>query len=66
MDEAMVSYEEREREFWGDRSVEVVLLGSDSLESVEKIHSIYFPDRGFANGRIADLLSDLAEVAPKS
>lgn len=40
--EATDAYSRLERELAGQRDVEVVLLGSDSLENVRKTHSHYF------------------------
>lgn len=42
---ALDSYTAKEDEFADHQSVEVVLLGSDSLESVRATHSNYFPER---------------------
>lgn len=39
---ALEVYAEREREYQLDPSVEVVLLGADSLDTVRKTHSSYF------------------------
>jgi len=57
MNEALAAYGRREEEFSDESSTEVVLLGSDSLESVKKTHSLYFPDQGFTNGWVAELMS---------
>ena len=46
IDAALAAYAEKEERFCGDRSVEVVLLGSDSLESVKETHSLCFPEKG--------------------
>ena len=43
VDAALASYAEKEREFFDDRTMEVVLVGSDSLDSVRATHSNYFP-----------------------
>jgi len=39
---ALLAYNEAEAEHRGDDDVEVVLLGSDSLETLERTHSSYF------------------------
>ncbi len=41
-DAALVAYAEREAEFADHKRVEVVLLGSDSLETVKVTHANYF------------------------
>lgn len=41
-DAAIVAYAEREAEFADHKRVEVVLLGSDSLETVKVTHANYF------------------------
>lgn len=41
-DGALAAYEETEKCYRDDPSVEVVLLGSDSLETLERTHSSYF------------------------
>lgn len=41
-DEALAAYEAAEREHRDDSNVEVVLLGSDSRETLERTHSSYF------------------------
>lgn len=45
VDAALDAYSEKEDEFFGDKSVEVVLLGSDSIESIRVTHPNYFPDQ---------------------
>jgi len=41
-DEALAAYEAAERANRDDTNVEVVLLGSDSRETLERTHSSYF------------------------
>ncbi|MDQ3671487.1 MAG: hypothetical protein M3364_03485 [Actinomycetota bacterium] len=41
-DVAFDAYGEAERLYGGDRNVEVVLVGADSLETVRQTHSNYF------------------------
>jgi len=43
-DEAVVAYASAEREHFGDLGVEIVLVGSDSLETVKKTHGHYFTE----------------------
>ncbi|MCQ3804836.1 MAG: hypothetical protein OXC98_10550 [bacterium] len=50
MSAALASYAEKERQLMDDLSVEVVLVGSDSMESVRTTHPNYFPDRRPAEG----------------
>jgi hypothetical protein len=40
--EAIAAYSEKEREHQADKDLEIVLIGSDSLETVKKTHSNYF------------------------
>lgn len=39
---ALVAYAEKEREYQGDRNVEIVLIGSDSIETVRLTHANYY------------------------
>lgn len=41
-DAALIAYSESERQHRDDDNVEVVLLGSDSYETLERTHSSYF------------------------
>jgi hypothetical protein len=41
-DAALVAYAEAEANYRRDGNVEVVLLGSDSIETLERTHSSYF------------------------
>jgi len=41
-DAAIAAYAEAEEEHRSDPNVEIVLLGSDSLETLERTHSSYF------------------------
>jgi hypothetical protein len=41
---ALAAYEAREREVWDQPWMEVVLLGSDSLETIKITHPNYFSD----------------------
>jgi hypothetical protein len=43
---ALARYEELERTYRDDSNVEVVMLGSDSIEAIHKTHSSYFDLRG--------------------
>ncbi|MGI8622289.1 MAG: hypothetical protein ACR2NB_02100 [Solirubrobacteraceae bacterium] len=42
LDGALTAYAATEATFLGDTNVEVVLLGSDSRETLERTHSSYF------------------------
>ena len=44
VDSATVAYANAEQEFRGSSSVDIVLVGSDSIESVRMTHSTYFTD----------------------
>lgn len=39
---ALTAYEEAEKTYRSDPAIEVVLLGSDSAETLERTHSSYF------------------------
>ncbi|MHB1527557.1 MAG: hypothetical protein ACYCZN_15020 [Candidatus Dormibacteria bacterium] len=39
---AVLAYAAKERELQGDTALEVVLIGSDSLETVRRTHANYF------------------------
>lgn len=39
---ALAAYSEKEREYQGDRNVEIVLIGSDSIETVKLTHANYY------------------------
>ena len=39
---AVAAYEAKEREFASRRSIEVVLIGSDSLDTIRRTHANYF------------------------
>ena len=41
-EEALVAYSKKEREHEGQQDMEIVLIGSDSLETVERTHANYF------------------------
>lgn len=41
-DAAIIAYAEREQHYQDRRSIEIVLIGSDSLETVQLTHANYF------------------------
>lgn len=43
-EEATAAYGQAERDHLDDRETEIVLVGSDSLETVKKTHAQYFSD----------------------
>jgi uroporphyrinogen-III synthase len=43
-EEATAAYGQAEREHLDDRDTEIVLVGSDSLETVKRTHAQYFTD----------------------
>lgn len=51
---ALTSYAQKEDEFSNDSSIEVVLVGSDSIESVRATHGRYFPEKPVTNGWLRD------------
>jgi len=57
---ALEAYGEAEREHREDESIEVVLLGSDSYEAIQRTHSSYFMLAGkHADDRVAAELAEL-------
>ncbi|MEX0868215.1 MAG: hypothetical protein WD011_00950 [Nitriliruptoraceae bacterium] len=44
--EAIEAYSAAEREYEGQPRIEVVLLGSDSIETLQRTHPNYFPENG--------------------
>jgi hypothetical protein len=57
---ALVAYAEAEAEHRDDANIEVVLLGSDSIETLERTHSSYFE---LAEKHVDRLVArDLAEL----
>jgi hypothetical protein len=47
-DEAVAAYSRAEREHEGTPDLEIVLIGSDSLETVKRTHANYFTNRSGA------------------
>lgn len=43
---ALSAYEEKEREFMGNKDLEIVLIGADSIETVRQTHANYFEQVG--------------------
>jgi len=52
--EAIVAYARKEREHEGQQDLEIVLIGSDSLETVQRTHANYF-NRAVASKYLKDL-----------
>ncbi len=46
---AVAAYAAKEKEFEGRRRIEIVLIGSDSLETVKLTHANYFDGRAAAS-----------------
>lgn len=55
IDAALAAYAEKERSFLHDPSMEIVLVGSDSMDSVRATHSNYFPNGQSTKGWLVDL-----------
>ena len=51
---ALAAYAQKEDEYESDSAIEVVLVGSDSIESVKATHGRYFPEKPVTNGWLAD------------
>jgi len=43
-EEAARTYAEYERRYRGQKSIEIVLVGADSLETIKRTHAHYFSD----------------------
>lgn len=54
---AIAAYTEAEKRFWNDSTKDVLLVGSDSIETVKITHSNYF--EGTAKKNLARLLQPL-------
>ena len=54
------AYTDFEAEHRGDRSVEVVLVGADSIDTIKKTHSHYFAER--ADDLFQEFLEGVAPV----
>lgn len=59
-DTATVAYEDAEAEFRDRPRVDVLLVGSDSIETVKVTHSTYFP--GSRKRSVESLLDKLATI----
>ncbi len=46
-DKAVEAYADCERKYRNQRGIEIVLVGADSLETIQKTHSHYFSDDAF-------------------
>lgn len=44
VDEALKAYEVTEQQYRSRDRVDIVLIGSDSLETIHYTHSVYFPE----------------------
>lgn len=53
--EALAAYAECEDHYRGQDAIEIVLVGSDSLESVRKTHTNYFTDEAVESKWLAAL-----------
>ncbi|MFL5797539.1 MAG: hypothetical protein ACJ77A_06350 [Actinomycetota bacterium] len=54
-DRAVQAYAAKEREYGGKRDVEIVLIGSDSIETVRITHANYFDGTVAISKYLADL-----------
>ena len=62
-DAAVAAYSAKEKEI-GDRpTIEIVLIGSDSLETVKLTHANYFDGSAKVSKYLDDLLADLKAVS---
>lgn len=55
---AVDAYDKKEREYWGRPRIEVVLIGSDSLETIKITHANYFGGLP-ASSKYSDLLPSI-------
>ncbi|HCG02023.1 MAG TPA: hypothetical protein DEV93_15950 [Chloroflexi bacterium] len=54
-EQAVHAYAEKERELQGEKTVEIVLIGSDSLETVKLTHANYFEEAAAGSKYLAGL-----------
>lgn len=54
-DEAVRAYSEKEREYEDQNRLEIVLIGSDSLETVKRTHANYFDGTGTVSKYLAGI-----------
>lgn len=59
VDAAMTAYRAAEIEYWGRSEMDIVLVGSDSLETVRITHSTYF------TGAAARVLEQVRALQPR-
>jgi len=52
---ALTAYSDKEDEFRGEGSIEIVLVGSDSLDSVKATHTNYFTEKTVSSNWLASL-----------
>lgn len=54
-DEAVVAYSEVEDRYQDRKRIEVVLIGSDSLETIKRTHANYFDGTATVSGLLAGI-----------
>lgn len=54
-DAALTAYAEYEAEYWGRRHIEIVLVGSDSLDTIKVTHANYFDGFVTTSKYLADI-----------
>ncbi|AXE38379.1 hypothetical protein [Acidipropionibacterium virtanenii] len=59
---AVDDYSKLEREYEGDANVEVVLIGSDSIETVQRTHANYFGAAEVTNPLLRGILDTAGAV----
>lgn len=62
-DDALEAYADKEREFRDKSSIEIVLIGSDSLDTVKLTHANYFDGTAKVSKYLAGLLSEIKTAA---
>jgi hypothetical protein len=61
-DRAVAAYSDKERELEGRKLVEIVLIGSDSLDTVKLTHANYFDGAAAVSKYLAGISGPLTEV----
>jgi hypothetical protein len=59
-DAAVLAYEEHEARYDANDKIEVVLIGSDSIETVRQTHANYFDGTAALSRAVAEILKSFA------
>lgn len=61
-DEAVQAYQRLERQHMGEQAIDIVLVGSDSLDTVRVTHANYFRDGSITVANLEEYLTRFAQV----